>query len=411
VAQGTQDTGERILARLQGRPGAAELLALADETDELALVGGAVRDLLLERDPHELDVVVAGDAALSALQLAGKLGVEPTIHERFGTASVIWAGGRIDIATQREETYPAPGSLPDVRPGSAQADLQRRDFTVNAIALALGRTRRGELRAVPNALEDLSHGVLRVLHEASFSDDPTRLLRLARYAARLGFEAEPVTAGLARDALKDGALGTVSGARLGSELRLALAEPDPLRSMRVLSDLGLLDALGLSSPLQGELLECALSLLPADGEGAVVIMASLAPRAALLDELEFAAAERDRIDAAARLAPLLADQLSAAGRPSELHALSASASAETVALAGALAAADGRIAGREAASEWLTRLRHVRLSIDGNDLIAAGVSAGPEVGARLTMALRRLLDGEIEPDSTAELAAAMGELA
>ncbi len=110
-------------------------------------------------------------------------GADANEHERFGTALVEWDGGRIDVATRRAESYPAPGALPEVRAGTEQEDLERRDFTVNAIAVRLGGERRGEVRAVPDALGDLEHGRLRVLHEQSFTDDPTRLLRMARYAS------------------------------------------------------------------------------------------------------------------------------------------------------------------------------------------------------------------------------------
>ena len=185
-----------------------------------------MRDLLLGSAPRELDVVVAGDAAALARELAARLGAGATLHDRFGTAMLEWDGGRVDIAERRAESYPAPGALPEVRPGTSEEDLARRDFTVNAIAVALGGARRGELTCAEHALEDLDAGRLRVLHERSFIDDPTRLLRLARYRARLGFELEPDTAALASRALGRGALMTVSRARLGAELRLALGEAD-----------------------------------------------------------------------------------------------------------------------------------------------------------------------------------------
>ena len=139
----------------------------------------------------------------------------------------------------RRERYPAPGALPEVEPASLAEDLGRRDFTVNALAVTLGD---GELIAVPGALEDLAAGTLRVLHDASFIDDPTRLIRLARYAERLSFAVDPHTAALARAA----GFATLSGGRLGGELRLALAEPDPVavlaHALRAAADLDRADA-------------------------------------------------------------------------------------------------------------------------------------------------------------------------
>ncbi len=121
-----------------------------------------------------------------------------------------------------------------MRPGSSEEDLERRDFTVNAIAVALGGARRGELASVAHALEDLDAGRLRVLHERSFVDDPTRLLRLARYRARLGFELEPAHRRAGRAcACRSGALMSVSRARVGAELRLALAEADAAGGARL----------------------------------------------------------------------------------------------------------------------------------------------------------------------------------
>src|SRR4051794_40345423 len=186
------------------------LEVLRDEP-EVWVVGGAVRDVLLGRPPRELDVVVEGDA----VALARRLGEPDAVHERFGTARV----GDVDLAAARTETYAAPGALPDVRLGATiEDDLARRDFTVNALAVRLAD---GTGVGRPGALEDLEARVLRVLHERSFVDDPTRVLRLRRYAARLGFAPDAATARLAADA----DFGTVSGDRLGAELRLALAEP------------------------------------------------------------------------------------------------------------------------------------------------------------------------------------------
>ncbi len=118
---------------------------------------------------------------------------ETVIHERFATAVVEWIHGRIDIAERRAESYPRPGALPEVRAATVAEDLARRDFTVNAIAVTLAGPHRGRIDAVEHALEDLSAGRLRVLHERSFIDDPTRLLRLARYRARLAFDVEGET--------------------------------------------------------------------------------------------------------------------------------------------------------------------------------------------------------------------------
>jgi tRNA nucleotidyltransferase (CCA-adding enzyme) len=421
--------GNEVLQALSTQPGGPALLELGSEREDLALVGGAVRDLLLGRSPRELDVIVAGDAPALADELASLLGASTTAHERFGTAVVEWEQGRIDVAAQRAETYEAPGALPHVRPGSAEEDLHRRDFTVNAIAVTLGGSRRAELTSAEHALEDLRAGRLRVLHEQSFSDDPTRLLRLARYRARLGFAVEQRTAQLAAQALAAGALATVSRARVGAELRLALGEADALRALEALSELGVLQALA-SSPdgegrgettlqLDAALARGALALLPEDGRPDLLLMASLLlplmkdrdvdPELVmfeLLDGLEFSAGERDRIMRSALVAPALGNEMAEAAKPSELREALFAHTLEAVALGAALSD-KGTDGVRGEAADWFQRLRHVRLAISGDDLLAAGIPSGPELGRRLDAALARKLDGELDDGREAELNAAL----
>lgn len=421
--------GAAVIAALATRPGGAELLELGHDHPDLALVGGAVRDLLRGASPRELDVVVAGGSAELAAELAARLPgneartPEVTVHERFGTASVGWMHGRIDVAERRAESYPRPGALPVVRPGSAAEDLARRDFTINAIAVALGGPRVGELEAVAHALEDLAAGRLRILHAGSFLDDPIRLLRLARYRARLRFELEPETARLARSALADGALGTISGARIGAELWLATEEFPPGASFASLGELGVLESLALPSPFDEQLLRDAYALKPPDAVADIVEMAVLfhpaaAPTEAerqrageLMRDLEFFAETRERVLAAAFDAPALVAGIERAERPSQLRALLAGRPVEAVVLAAALAGRSSREAQARAES-WLTELREVRLEIGGADLLAAGLPEGPEIGRRLERALDLKLDGELdgagrEAELNAALAAAV----
>jgi tRNA nucleotidyltransferase (CCA-adding enzyme) len=380
--------------RLRALPCGRRLLDVAAGLDGVHLVGGAVRDLLLERVPRELDVVVEGDADA----LVAALGETATAHARFGTATVTAGDCRFDVAAARAEVYARPGALPDVRPAAIDDDLRRRDVTVNAIALDL---HSGELRAVDHALDDLDKRRLRVLHDASFQDDPTRLWRLARYAARLLFELEPHTARLAAAAVAAGAVERVSGARIGSELRLALAEPDPVAALASAVGLGLAPWL---APDRARV-AAALALLPAaEGRADLVVLgASLTEVAGDADRrlagLEFTAAERAVLRATAR-APAIAVAATAARRPSQLAAVLRGLPVEAVALAGASGAA-------EPVRRWLDELRHVALAIGGDDLLAAGVRRGPRIGRRLAATLERRLDGELDDDPAAQLRAAL----
>jgi tRNA nucleotidyltransferase (CCA-adding enzyme) len=409
-----------VCQALRDQPGGRELLELAATRPDVALVGGAVRDLLLGRAPRELDVAVDGESAQFARALAASLDtpvgrdVRATEHERFRTATVAWEGGRIDVAERRAEAYREAGALPDVRAGSIEQDLQRRDFTVNAICVPLGGPQRGQPIPAEHALEDLAASKLRVLHPRSFTDDPTRLLRLARYSARLGFEAEPNTARLAAEALAAGALAAVSPARVGAELRLALGEPDPVAAFASLDRLGVFAALERRLRFDPTLARDALALLPEDGRADLTLVALLLlgvavdPRTDpepvmfdLLDGWELPAADRERVTRTALVAPSLEKEMELAETPSELHDALFAHTIEAVAVGGALGNA------ASAARQWIQVLRHVQLEIGGADLLAAGVPSGPEIGRRLSAALARKLDGELMDGREMELRAAM----
>ena len=378
--------------RLRELPCGQRLLAAAAGMAGVHLVGGAVRDLLLGRVPGELDVVVEGDIAPLAARLGA--GHDAVAHERFATATVRVGECRWDLASARAETYARPGALPDVRAAPLHEDLVRRDVTINALALDLAG---GALRGVPHAEADLAAGRLRVLHDKSFVDDPTRLWRVARYAARLGFAIEEHTARLAAQAVAGGALETVSGPRIGHELRLALAEPDPVAALEAAVAIGAAPWLRVDRAPT----ERALALLaPGEGRRDLLVLAAALPGTAADDErlarLQFSAAERAIVRAVARTPPL-AD----VPRPaSELARELRDRPVEAVALAGARGAP-------APARRWLDELRHVTLQITGADLLAAGIAQGPDLGRRLQAALDLRLDGALAAGREAELAAAL----
>ncbi|WP_169738403.1 CCA tRNA nucleotidyltransferase [Patulibacter minatonensis] len=377
---------------LRALPAAAPLLAAVRPEDDAWLVGGAVRDLLLGREPQELDVVVVGPVE----PLAERLGETVARHERFGTATVRTATGVLhDLARARTETYARPGALPDVVPAATvDEDLVRRDLTVNAIALRLSDGRSAE---IPGAREDLAAGVLRVLHDRSFVDDPTRVWRTARYAARLGFAVDPATAALAAEADPF----AISGARHGGELRLALGEPDPAAVFRTLLALNPRFLPPGFDP-EPAALPAALELLPPEGRPDLLRMAASTAGVDLRHLLPWVAdtgwstAEADVIGAGSRAST--AGPLARATTPSEIHRAASGVPVEVVALAGG-----------DNARRWFDELRHVRLTIGGHDLLAAGVPAGPAVGEGLRRALVAKLDGRLDPalpERDAELAAA-----
>jgi tRNA nucleotidyltransferase (CCA-adding enzyme) len=347
---------ERIPERLRALAGLDRVREAAAGTATY-LVGGAVRDLLLGRDRTDLDIAVEGDAAAVGRRLGG----EVRTHERFATATVHTAGLELDLATSRSEAYPEPGALPEIQPATLSEDLARRDFTLNAMAVPLAGD--PELIDPHGGLEDLKRGALRVLHDGSFVDDPTRALRAARYAARYGFDLDPDTERLLREA----DLATVSSDRVDAELRKLAAEETARRGFELLDEWGLVP-LPDGAP---ELIDAVSALTAGEAWS----------RVADRDEAVLAAARGRGRDAAGELA---AAEVTA---PSQGVDLALGQDGVTLALARALGA------------EWLDRYveewRDIRLDIDGDDLMEAGIPEGPAIGRGLTAALRAKLDGEV----------------
>lgn len=187
------------------------------------LVGGPVRDFLLRQEVRDADLIVEDRIPGAALELAREAlpAAKVTAHGRFGTVGIDVPDARIDLATVRSEHYAHPGALPIVGAGSLEDDLRRRDFSVNALAVPLtpaAREGRPSLVDLCGGAQDLERRTLRILHERSFHDDPTRALRAARLSARLGFSLSRGSRAALRDALRDGAFGRVSGDRLRREL-------------------------------------------------------------------------------------------------------------------------------------------------------------------------------------------------
>ena len=352
----------------------ASVLAAAERRGtRVHIVGGAIRDLLLGARPGDVDLVVEGDATALALELDAAA----SVHDRFGTARAELGGSRLDLATARTETYPAPGALPVVRDATIEADLDRRDFTVNTIAAPLDDP--AHLIDPHGGLVDLANARLEILHEGSIRDDPTRALRAARYAARLGFR----LSGLARDRIAEAELETVSGDRIDAELATILSERAPVAALRLLADWGLLAG---DLDRLGDLVELA---------GSSPWTGRVAPMPAALEAGEIRcgpAVHRipDRSRRLARLGEGPASSLARAARGASIAEL-------------AIAAVLGAEWPRTYVGEW----SHLRAEIGGEDLLAAGIEPGPAIGLGLEAALAARLDGEADSrDEQLEIALA-----
>ena len=380
--------------RVRRVPGMDRLLPALEGLPPAYLVGGGVRDLLRGADPVDIDIAVEGDARSAARAVADRLGSGAREYERFGTATVESAEGIYNFASTRRESYDSPGELPRVSPASLDDDLRRRDFSINAMALGLTGDDLGHLYDPCGGVDDMDRGVLRVLHEKSFLDDPTRLLRAVRYAARLGFELDRETERLAREAVAADALSTVSGARIRDELMDLLRETDAPADIERMRDLEIHSALHPELDPDPELVASAVLGAAAIGaDRAVSALAALVESAPeeldlWLADLHLQANERDAASRAARVAPRIAMTLRKREHsPSDLRELLAREPLEALALALALRAPSDPIL------RWVTDLRGVTLDISGDDLLAAGVSEGPAVGRALDETLRRKLDG------------------
>ena len=224
----------RLLEKAAGLADAAGL--------ELYAVGGCARDWFLKRESADIDFLLSGDPAAVVAGLEREYGGR---HEKFGPFLTVRyfsaENRRLDFARFRKETYAAPAALPAVsQAASAAEDLLRRDFACNAMAVRLNGPEKHELLDPYNGLADISGGLVRVLHEKSFEDDPTRVFRAARFAGRFGWRLEAGTRALALAAVKAGLPGLLSRQRLRNELVKILSETDPLPPLELLKELGAL---------------------------------------------------------------------------------------------------------------------------------------------------------------------------
>lgn len=379
----------------------------AQHRHELWLVGGPVRDLLRGEAHLDVDVAVEGDGPAFARRLAEARMGTAVVHPRFLTATVRLDDlTEVDVATTRRETYERPGALPAVTPAPIARDLARRDFSINAMAVSLHPDRFGTLLDPHGGRPDLGAGVLRVLHARSFEDDPTRILRMARFAARFGFAAEPGTARLAAAAVAAGAFGTVSGDRLREEIWTALDEPDPAEVFRRLEASGALAALLPGARAGGDEFAVALTLA-----GRVATMAERGPGfepglIALLVLLRDAT-EADALTGASRLGlpPAGRAVLASAPRVSGLAAAVTAATLpsavdrvlgnEPLELCLAALARLPEEAARERVVDWLRAGRGLRPELDGADLQKMGYLPGPALGAILAALRAARLDGAV----------------
>ena len=378
----------------------------------LYAVGGFVRDLLLGRPNLDVDLVVEGDA-LGFLESFRGSEVRVSVHRRYRTGTLVFPEGqKIDVATARREFYEYPVAQPTVSSDSLKHDLYRRDFAVNAMALSLNPSTWGELVDYFGGRVDLERGLLRVLHNLSFVEDPTRVLRGVRLERRLGFRMGEDTEKLARNCVRGGLLSLLSGPRLRSELELVLLEEEaPSMAVR-LRDLGVLDSV-FPGVRVGERTTRTLRRLtifrkrlrrdlPDPGTdlwlaflGALLTEGSDWAARSALDRLSLSARERrwaeqglEGLGAAESVLGTRADPPASA-----LYRFLRDAPVPVALLWGATTE-QWRV--RRRILLYLTRLSRVEPMLTGRDLLDLGVPRGPRVGATLAELRLARLDGEVE---------------
>jgi len=391
-----------LLTRLR-RTVPREALRVLDHTVAVAteaaipayLVGGSVRDLLLRRTSPDLDLTFEGDAPALARQVAERAGLHPPrVHPAFGTATLHSGDVSLDFITARAETYAAPGALPSVTPATLAVDLARRDFTINALALGLSGPDAGSLFDPHGGLADLRAGLLRVLHARSFADDPTRLLRAARYAARFRFALEEQTE--AQIVTYRSFLDTISPARIRHELVRTFAERRPASALALIERYGLAERIypplryhaGVRAALRRllrapEPYQETPWLLPALAWDAGTIAGYIA-------RLDLSHHEATAARALPAAWTALTHLASADPRPSEIVAALERLPPATLA---AWAAGDPRARRVRLARRYLHELRAVRPRLRAADLQAHGLAPGPRFGDLLRALRAARLDG------------------
>ncbi|HEV8437855.1 MAG TPA: hypothetical protein VGT40_07155 [Methylomirabilota bacterium] len=406
---------ERLEAR--GSDAALWLCRVAGKVGEglgvqVFAVGGFVRDLLLERRAPDLDLLVEGDGVAFARRLVEEVGGSLVVHPDFGTASIEGAGraalGRVDIASARRERYDAPGALPVVSASSAEDDLARRDFSVNAMAMALSPSAFGRLLDPLGGQRDLKRRRLKPLSPLSFVEDPTRIFRAARYAARLGFRLDPGGVRALALALAVGRYPALSGQRLLAEVELLAAEASGWRGFELVlkwEALRLWDrGFRVSARGSGRLRDARRLCAWGERERIALDHAEVALIALLLDQrpavasrcltrLALTGGRLARLRQSATEAAALARRLDGEGgrRPSEVAAM-LERRPEAV-LVGTWLLGRGRTRRR---LQWFwSRGRGTRPLLSGDDIVALGARRGPEVGACLAALRQRRLDGAL----------------
>ncbi|MFA4829962.1 MAG: hypothetical protein WC594_12150, partial [Thermodesulfovibrionales bacterium] len=403
-----------LLLREKFPPLIYDLLKLAGEVADQSginayLVGGSVRDLLRGEQNLDIDIVVEGDGISFAKVLGERLHAKVRTHDRFGTAKIIADKLKLDVASARTEYYESPAALPTVETSSIKKDLYRRDFTINTLAVKLNLKDFGLLMDFFGGQRDLREKTLRVIHNLSFIEDPTRAFRAVRFSERFGFKLSKHTENLIKSTIKMNLFNRLSGTRLYEELLLAFNETEPVKTLRRLSEFGLLKVihpnLAFSSELESTLQSMfetrawfnLLFLEESPDRGALYLMALLSglKEAEIKDAIE-------RLSAAPKVRELIIKGIPQSkdvlrrlplNNPVDLYHLLSGISLEVLLFSMAVSRDKQK---QKSISQYLIELRKIKPVLKGDDLKKMGVQPGPVYSILLEELLDEKLRGRVK---------------
>ncbi|HAA47758.1 MAG TPA: hypothetical protein DCE03_04635, partial [Synergistaceae bacterium] len=411
----TENVSELLSQEL--KPWVLQLLVrLGERAESMGIrayvVGGFVRDLLLGRPNEDLDIVIEGDALVFIKSWEAD-GCHVAVHQRFKTGTIVFPGGRkVDVATARREFYEYPVAQPKVLSDSLKHDLYRRDFSVNAMAVSINRSLWGTLIDYFGGRRDLQKKSLRVLHNLSFVEDPTRVIRGVRLEQRLGFRLEENTLRLLKNSIRGGLVSLLSGVRLRSELELVFTEKAPHVIVRRFRTLGFWKALfrGVNpGPLSIRTMRRITVFrrrlardLPEMGKYAwlaflcaLICEANEEDQLAVLDRLHLNPRERKIVEEGVTDLGPVENTLGERGEKTSSYIFDYLEDVHPV-TAIYWAAATERWRARRRILLYLTRLRKIEPMLEGRDLLDLGYKEGPRIGKILRILRMARLDGLVE---------------
>jgi len=396
------------------------LKTIGEKAEEIGcgayVVGGFVRDLFLYRNNEDIDIVIEGDGIEFAKQYSRFVGARVHSYAKFGTAVIIFPDGyKIDVASARMEYYQFPAALPTVEMSSIKLDLYRRDFTINTLAIQLNPGRLGLLIDFFSAQKDLKEKTIRVLHNLSFVEDPTRVFRAIRFEQRFGFSIGKLTSGLIENAVKMDFFKRLSGRRVFSELRQILEEENPLAAILRMNEYHLLHVIHPSIVLNDDLISLfnsvkkvlswhdLLFLEEPYMKWAVYFLALIKP-----GNKKTAGEICKRIEIAPRFRTIFCKERFEADHcvlwmernlPVKNSTIYKRISVFRVELVLYMMAVTKKEIVKRSISNYFTQLRHINTSIKGNDLKKLGIEPGPIYREIMEAVLEGKLNGRIKTRS------------